>query len=139
MSNKKNFKRPKLQVRIIGFRRKEENSDTLKKVLVHATYWTDCPQENLKEVKIENKGNKVALTLSVEKVKVTKSLNEWMSVTFCKIFDEGFEFNKERRNQFEVSIGDRPDSTKKTVVIYEDADVIDDTMEPQPILSNAVL
>lgn len=133
--------RPKLQARVFKIGEEQNGKTSIaRKLLVNVLYWTEFPSDKLEKVIIKNIENKVQLLLKINRVKGERALKQLIPVVFCEVLTDGigdnkFEFNSEIRNLLEIIIKDksgnqRPDSTKKSVVTYDDTDVIDDSKNP---------
>lgn len=125
-----------------------ERQDKLEsnEILIYATIWTTFPNIRLK--KFERKDlrnvtilNPVALgflnldlvletqDVEVEQLKEPIPINCFLRLINGENAD--FEFNADRNNVFVTNVIDeitgRPTGTKRTVITYEDTDIIDDT------------
>lgn len=142
MSNEKNdILRPKPEVRIF----KEIELDngkvqTATKIMVHVLYWTEFPGETLAYHNLINTKRGVILQLKLVGTEKGRRYRQLVPITYCEVFEDGknqkkFTFNSEKNCNFSVEIDykfdERPESTKKKIVIYEDTDIIDDTETPE--------
>ncbi len=120
------------------FRYQSAKVESTKKVAVHVQFWTNNTGDSLDFISIKNKKHCVKLELKVKRNLKGSKLNDFfVPISFCQVFDSknkdekiDFEFESEGRDLFVISIdtGDKPTGGKRSVVTYEDTDLIDDTL-----------